>query len=93
MNYIYTSAPPGVVIDEYDLDLDKGEIRVLGTSVDRGTLIQFKENLESKEEIDSVEIPISSFESETNLDFSLSFLYLPISSTVKEKARKVSPGL
>jgi hypothetical protein len=93
LNYIYTSAPPGVVIDEYDLDLDKGEIRVLGTSVDRGILIQFKENLESKEEIDSVEIPISSFESETNLDFSLSFLYLPISSTVKEKVRKVNPGL
>ena len=94
LNYMYTSAPLGVVIGEYDLNLDSGEIRVLGTSADRVTLIQFKENLESVEEIGSVEIPISSFEEETNLDFSLSFLYLPISSTLKEKekVRKASPG-
>lgn len=93
LNYLFSSIPDGVVINEYDLDLDKGEIRVVGTSPDRVTLIQFKENLESKEEIDSVEIPISSFESEADLDFSLSFLYLPISSTLKDKVRKVSPGI
>lgn len=90
-NIIYESKPEGVFIDAYELDLDKGEAKVVGRANDRVTLITFKENLEGIEEIGSVQIPISSFEAETNLDFSLSFLYLPISSTVKESVKRVVP--
>jgi hypothetical protein len=93
LNDIYSSKPSGISIRDYKLDLDKGEIRLQGLAVDRVTLIQFKENVESVSNFENVEIPISSFEAETNLEFSLTFSYVPISSTVKEKPIKVNPNL
>lgn len=93
LNDIYISKPTGVSIGDYDLDLDKGEIGLMGVAADRLTLIQFKENLESVATFEKVEIPISSFEAETNLEFNLTFSYVPISSTVKEKPVKVNPAL
>jgi hypothetical protein len=92
LNKIDTSKPQGVVLQKYDLDLDRGEIRLQGFALDRLTLIQFKENLDEVTDFEKVEIPISSFEAETNLEFSLSFYYTPISSTVKEKPIKINPG-
>lgn len=93
LNEIYLSKPAGVSIQKYDLDLEKGEVRLQGRSADRTTLIRFKESLEGKSDVDRVQIPISSFEAETNLDFYLTFIYLPISSTVKERSVKVNPVL
>ena len=93
LNEIYLSKPAGVSIQKYDLDLEKGEVRFQGRSADRTTLIRFKESLEGKSDLDRVQIPISSFEAETNLDFYLTFIYLPISSTVKERSVKVNPVL
>lgn len=91
LNEVYSSKPLGITIMKYDLDLDKGEVRLQGVSVDRKTLIKFKENLEKLSSVDKVEIPISSFEAETNLDFSLAYLYLPIKNTIKEKQIKINP--
>lgn len=91
LNGIYLSKPSGLVIQNYDLDLDKGVIRIQGYAVNRITLIQFKENLEKLNDVEGVDIPISSFEEETNLEFNLTFLYKPISSTITEKTQRVSP--
>ena len=90
LNGIYTSKPPGVKIIKYALDLDKGLISLQGQATDRLTLINFKESLEKLDDFENVEIPISSFEAETNLEFSLTFSYLPIKSTVKDKPVKVN---
>ena len=91
LNDIYSSKLSGVNISGYELDLDRGEIRLWGTSIDRNTLIQFKESLGAIDNLGNVEIPISSFEAETNLEFSLSFQYLPISSTIKERQVRSVP--
>jgi peptidyl-tRNA hydrolase len=91
LNEIYASKPSGIAIIKYELDMDKGEVRLQGNSSNRTTLIRFKENLENLSDFDRVEIPISSFEAETNLEFSLAFLYLPISSTVTERAVRTVP--
>jgi len=88
LNQIYLSKPQDIKILKYDLNLDRGEIRLYGISANRKTLIQFKDNLEKLDDVDKVDIPIASFESETNLEFSMTYLYLPISKDVKEKTNK-----
>ena len=93
LNDIYHSKPPGITIQKYNLDLDKGQVRLQGIAADRITLIQFKDNLEKLDDVDAVEIPISSFEAEINLDFNLTYLYLPISSSVKEKSVRTIPQI
>lgn len=77
LNQINASLPQGVSISQYSLDFDKNIVSLTGTAVDRQSLVSFRANLENLEEIDSVSIPISSFEAETNLEFSLSFEYQP----------------
>lgn len=86
LNGINSAKPAGVKVDRYKLDLDKGEILLSGTSVDRVSLISFKQNLESNSDFIFVEVPISSFEAETNLEFSLNFEYSP--AKVKGEGRK-----
>lgn len=72
---------PGITLTGYILDLDAGSIKISGNSVDRPTLISFKQNLEKDSNIASVQIPISNLETETNLDFDVNFQYLPIASS------------
>ncbi len=91
LNNVFSAIPAEVSITNYELDLDKGQVRLEGKADKRMTLIQFKSNLEEITDLGEVEIPISSFEKETDLDFSLTFLYLPISSSVREKTIKQVP--
>ena len=59
-------------------------------AADRLTLIQFKDNLDASENFGAVDIPISSFEAETNLEFAINLSYLPVSSTMEKKPIKVN---
>lgn len=90
LNNINLSKPSGISINDYSLDLDKGEIRLQGFATNRVALIEFKEDLENVGDFEKVDIPISSFEAETNLEFSLTFNYVPISSTIKQKQIKIN---
>lgn len=72
---------PGITLSGYKFDLDKGNVKLTGISVDRPTLIKFKQNLESNSDIGSISIPISNLATETNLDFEVDYQYLPISSS------------
>ncbi|KKR30634.1 MAG: Type IV pilus assembly protein PilM [Candidatus Woesebacteria bacterium GW2011_GWA1_39_8] len=78
LNTIDMSKPQGIAISGYNLDLDRGEVSLTGISVDRASLINFKQKLETNTDYTSVTIPISSFEKEINLEFTLSFLYKPL---------------
>lgn len=86
VNDIEAAKPDGVNIVEYSLDLEKGSLILDGVAVDRLTLIDFKQRLEENENFSTVDIPISSFEVETNLDFKLSFDYEPLK--VKQSVKK-----
>ena len=87
LNDIQKAKPQGIVINSYEMDLDRGDVDIFGVSPDRASLITFQKNLESNGDIASIEIPISSFEAEANLEFLLSFKYVPISSTVSDTLR------
>ncbi len=91
LNKIYYLKPVGVKILKYDLDLDKGEVRLQGLAVNRLSLIEFKENLGKDKNFADIDIPISSFEAETNLEFNLTLNYLPIKTTIKDKPIKINP--
>ena len=78
LNTIQQSKPQGITISGYNLDLDRGEISLTGISVDRASLIDFKQKLEINKDYTNVTVPISSFEQEVNLEFRLSFLYKPL---------------
>jgi Tfp pilus assembly PilM family ATPase len=82
LNEIHRAKPAGITILEHDLILDKGSIELRGKASTRQALIEYKENLEELPQIESVNIPISSFEVENNLDFGMSFTYL-VNSTEK----------
>lgn len=83
LNDIYRAKPTKVSIENYSLDLDKGEIVISGIAADRASLITFKEQLEANSNFSQITIPISSFEKETELTFQINFVYLPIASTLK----------
>ncbi len=74
-NSIQEAKPAGITILKYDMDLDVGEVSLLGKAATRGDLIDFKQTLEKNDEFSHVVIPISSFEVESDLDFNMSFLY------------------
>lgn len=69
LNEITSAGSENIDIQIYILDLDKGNIHLEGVSTDRSSLIEFKQNLENVENITSVNIPISSFEVEQDLEF------------------------
>jgi hypothetical protein len=72
------------VINKYDIDLDKGTGEIEGIAQNRQSLVTFRENLEKNTDIGNIEIPISNFESGSNLEFIMKFNYLP--ALVKENA-------
>lgn len=84
VNKIYNSKPQEVVINMYDIDLDKGTGEIEGIAQNRQSLVTFRENLEKNTDIGNIEIPISNFESGSNLEFIMKFNYLP--ALVKENA-------
>ncbi len=79
-NSISKAKPDGVNIIRYRIDLETGKIDLVGISADRQSLIGFKDELEKVVNFSLVDIPISSFEEEFNLEYALQFSYLPISS-------------
>jgi len=84
INVVGMSEPEGISMQGLTLDFDKGEIHVSGVANNRSTLVTFKQNLEKNDTIGSVIVPISNFEAETNLNFELSALYMPIAKTVQQ---------
>lgn len=76
-NEIALAKPSGVEIRSYKLDIDQGKVEIFGISANRDALIEFKNSLEASPNISSVFIPISNFEKETNIEYSVSFNYLP----------------
>lgn len=77
-NAISEAKPEGVSILKYKIDLDTGYIDVIGISSTRQALIDFKQSLEEFKDFSLVQIPITSFEKETDLDYNLRFKYLPV---------------
>lgn len=73
LNDISKAKPGGIVINNYKMELDRGEIAITGIASTRADLLDFKQNLESTEGFSKVSIPISNFEVESNLRFSLGF--------------------
>ncbi|QQS38916.1 pilus assembly protein PilM [Candidatus Woesebacteria bacterium] len=87
LNDIYAVRPEAVTIRHYTIDLEAGEIKLYGISKERQSLILFKQALESNKNFSIVDIPIASLETDRDLDYSMGFNYLPI-STKKESAVK-----
>lgn len=75
INLIIGSKPTGITITGYKMKLDVGAVEVIGVAANLQDVINFKSALEANEHIDSVSIPISNFEGETDIDFDLSFSY------------------
>ena len=75
LNAIYSAVPPGVSISKYDVDLDKGEIKLSGRASDRLGVVEFKQKLEKNPNFSAINVPISSFELKENSEFNLSFEY------------------
>ncbi len=84
LNEIFSAGSDSIVVEGYDLDLEKGQIKLSGVSTDRNSLVQFRQNLEGNENITSVHIPITSFEVEQNLEFTMDIVY-KTNDTVKNK--------
>ena len=74
--------PAGITITYYKLDLDTGKIFLKGISSSRIELISFKDNLDANPNMDSIQIPITSFEAENNLEFGLDFEYKPYKQAI-----------
>lgn len=78
-NAISDAKPEEVSIVRYRINMESGSIEILGISATRQALIAFKQKLEENKGFSLVQIPISSFEQESNLEYSMVFSYLPIS--------------
>lgn len=85
LNLLEMSKPEGVSITSYKLDFDTGEVRLTGISKNRLALIDFKQNLAKQETLGSIDVPISNFETETNLEFVLTAQYKPAIQTALKK--------
>ena len=79
LNIINLSRPEGISISQYKFDFDLGDIKIDGVAKDRLSLIEFKQNMQKSDQFGSVDIPISNFETETNLTFQLTAKYTPVS--------------
>lgn len=76
LSIVEQARPKGVSIKEYKLNFDKGQFELKGVALDRLSLIEFRQNLEKNEKVKSVQIPLSSFEVDKNLEFDISFNYI-----------------
>ena len=79
-NAISEARSEGISILKYKIDLDTGNIDLIGISSTRQALIDFKRSLEEFKDFSLVQMPITSFEKETDLEYSLRFKYLPVIS-------------
>jgi hypothetical protein len=65
--------PAGVIISDYHFDLDNGKITLIGKSATREALIEFKKNLENDPNFSRVDIPVSSLETQKDIEFNVNF--------------------
>ena len=84
VNQITKVKPVGIEILSFDLNLEKGTVKLIGKAADRSVLINFKKKIESTSAFDSIELPITSLVSETNLDFEMTFIYMPVMKETKK---------
>ena len=75
LNVIYEAKSEGISLADFSFNFEKGEMEVVGVANTRRDLIDFKDKLEQQNGVSETLIPISNFESESNLEFSLKFLY------------------
>jgi len=87
INAIYSSAPQGLFVSDYKIDMEEGNILVRGNSSDRQELLTFKQNLEESGKFSKVSIPVSSFEKEKDLEFEANFGYLELSKGKKKQLK------
>ncbi len=87
INPINEAKPEGVVIDSYQLDLDKGGVSVAGTAPSRSDLLSFKTSLESSGDFGNVVIPVNALEQEADISFDMTFEYLPLKPVTKPKLK------
>lgn len=80
LNTINQTKPFGIIIKQQRLNLETGEIEIKGISSTRQALLDFKTAIEAVTDFSLVSIPISSFESEGDSEFRMSFTYLPVAS-------------
>lgn len=83
LNAISTAKPEGVNILKYKINFESGVIDLIGTSSTRQTLIDFKDAIEEYKDFSLVQIPITSFEQEADLQFTMTFSYLPAAPKTK----------
>jgi Tfp pilus assembly protein PilN len=74
----------GVSVQRYRIDLEAGKIEIIGIASTRKDLIDFKDALEEYEDFSLVQIPISSLEAESNLEYDMKFIYLPAAPKKKK---------
>jgi len=74
INQIASKKPPGISINLYDLNLEKGELIIKGNSSNRSSLLVFKDSLQKIEGIMGVELPITNFINEENIDFNIKLI-------------------
>lgn len=66
----------GIKILHYKIDFEKRSALIQGIAVGRDELLEFKNSLESVVGISEVKLPLSSFEKEIDLEFSMTFSFL-----------------
>lgn len=77
LNQIDEVRPSGVIVNNYKVDLETGVISIVGISDNRSSLVNFRDSLEKLDRFESPEIPVSSYEKETELDFEIILKYTP----------------
>lgn len=91
LNEIFSSKPDGITINSYDIDFDKGLGIVSGIALDRNVLVKFRNDLDNLEIISSAELPVSSFEMDTNLEYQIKFSFSePVTQTSKIKVDNIN---
>lgn len=75
INMVNAAKPVGAQVLGYKLNADTSIVQVVGLANSLQDVIDFKSALEANEHVSNVQIPISNFEGETDIDFNLSFIY------------------
>jgi len=83
LNAVSAAKPEGINILKYKIDFESGVIDLIGISSTRQTLIDFKDAIEEYKDFSLVQIPITSFEQEVDLQFTMTFSYLPAAPKTK----------
>jgi hypothetical protein len=77
LNLITKYRSADIFISSYHIDMETGKVFLTGIANNRPALVAFKNSLEADDSISLVRIPLSSFETQTNLAFDMNFLYMP----------------